>query len=138
MCAVGRAQVQKVEYENISLERLITEYREAYQDAGFHFLGRVPLGSDGSVRLSFEIRIPDFPETKNGIASIVIGGRLSENGLCMPCEAHRELLGVRHDDYGYEAGKIAKAESYVFAADERATKTIRKKLGRSLPEMPSR
>ena len=129
--ADGRPRVQTTPYENIKPTNLAAVYRAAYVKAGFKFKGKTNIGNYGSFRLAFEFEVPGF--NRKGIATIVFGVRLTQDGTCAPCEVHRETMGIPWKfDKDYDAQKLRKAELVVFAADAQANARINEKLGSSL------
>ena len=131
---LAREMTKTVGYVRIGYTELVSIYKKAYKNAGFEFVGKTTF-KDKSVELEFAFSIPEYPsKKKKGVAVISFGAELLGNRICAPCSVHRMAFGPRWDAE-YTAEEAAMTRSRMEAADRNATAYIRRKLGKSLPDL---
>lgn len=128
--AQARPVVYSVDYRGIAFSKLISIYKQAYEDAGFTFASETTEGGRKSGNLVFFFPIPQLTGVPQGAVRFSLRPSLDDDGICSPCSISRTSLGIFYNDYGPEETGIANA--IVAAADAKAVTTIRQLLGTSL------
>lgn len=130
----GRPLVACTDYENVSLDELVSAYKQAYTEAGFEFKKQTILKEaerEGrNIELIFEYPNPDYPQKGKGVVSFNIVLPTSANQNCTPCHVYPQVFGggalLQYDllEYGEFMERL-------ISADLKANEQIRKKLGKS-------
>lgn len=131
--AEGRPLVASTDYENVSLDELVSVYAQAYTEAGFEFKKQTILKAAGredrKLELIFEYPNPDYPQKGKGVVSFnIVSASASQN--CTPCYVYPQVFGGAAL-LQYDSSEYGKFMERLMSADLKANEQIRKKLGKS-------
>lgn len=134
--ATASREAPRVEYDNVKSTELLSVYKQAYAEAGFRLKKQTTRKERGAevINLEFEFPIPQHPRKKNGVVAFRIDiMHLAKSSNCW-CSVTRVDFSVPYEGYA-TTEEMRIAESAMDPADQKATAYIRRKLGKSLPDI---